>query len=162
MDKIVVLRAESLTPIHGAVIKHNLESALMHSRGEIAADYLMFQAQQGKVQLWGVYEMGDMGHSSTLIALASTEVVIYGEFKALRVITLSGKRMSEWKEKLDAALTKFAVSVGCRRMEAVGRPGFEKTLAPLGFEKAYTIYVKEVVHEQDSGNNSNDINNRAA
>lgn len=115
-----------------------VDYALRYSQGEFESLDIFARAISGKMQVWPIYL------ASGLVAVATTEIVDYPHVSALRVVTLSGDQMEKWKSELDTALTAFAVEHHLDRIELMGRGGFEKTLAELGFERAYVCLTKGV------------------
>lgn len=121
-------------------VRNMIEPALEHAYGEIQYQDLQQMVAREQVQVWFVFNsVGD-----DLVAVATTQVVGYPQFKALRVITLGGVNMSQWARSLDDALIDFAKENGCRRMEAFGRKGLAHKLEELAFTVMYTAYGKEL------------------
>ncbi len=119
-----------------------IDSALMHSLGEVTSVQLLEMILAEKAQLWGVAREG------IFIGAAVTEVVQYPNTSALRITTLGGEGMAKWVDDMGKVLEKFAKSIGASRIEAVGRKGFIRRLAPLGYRPAYTIMIKEVESDE--------------
>lgn len=129
-------RIEKIKPALEGMIKPALE----YAHGELNFEDLMTMVKLDKVQIWAVFDRASM----ELRAIATTQVVKYPQFKALRVITLGGANMAIWARALDNMLTKFAKAQGCKRMEAFGRRGLAQRIEELGFTMMYVAYGKEV------------------
>lgn len=121
-------------------IRALLERALDHSLKETSVDDMMSMIVTGHAQLWGVFD-----EDEELVASATTQVVQYGQYKAVRVVTLAGERMNEWMDLLDSTLNTFAKEQGAARMEAVGRHGFERKLRAINYKPTYLVLTKELV-----------------
>lgn len=115
-----------------------IRRALRYSHGEMDEVSVFSDCISSMKQLWLVRE------ESRITAVAVTEIVDYSLVSSLRVVLLSGRDMAKWQEPLLDRLVKFAKDEGVTRIESWGRPGFAKTLKPLGFEQAYVAMIKEI------------------
>lgn len=115
-------------------------AALEYAHRETNVEALAKRMLNNEIQLWAVYDKGQ----KCAIGAATTILQRYDQCHALRIITLSGKQFSAWKQPLLNRLEQFAAEHGATRVEASGRRGWAKVLQPLGFEPAYVTYVKEL------------------
>jgi len=141
--EIIKVIGSSVEPLRQAVTPRVVD-ALHHAHGEVTAKGLLDLVAEQKAQLWLVYKELDR----SLCAVAVTEVRIYPELSALLITALSGVGIDWWARALHDAFKEFCYEYGLKRMEAVGRKGFERKLGPLGFQPIYTVYVNEVDDEQ--------------
>ena len=137
-DRIAVIRGESYIEMLAPLVMQYAQRALDHARGELTVDQVLYGVASGKYQLWLVAKVDG------LLGQAVTELVQYPNVLVLRVVLLSGKEMPSWQTLLDEELSAFARREGATRMEAVGRRGLSRTLAPLGFKESYTVMTKEL------------------
>lgn len=114
--------------------------ALKHSQGEMSLADAAAGVCSGKIQLWLVVEEG----AQEIIGAATTEIIQYPQTRALRVITIGGKRFQEWASLMNRRFEQMASLENCTRIEAVGRQGLSRMLIPYGFSKAYVFLTKEV------------------
>ena len=133
------------------LILPSLARALEYAEGEITAEQLFERASKGLAQLWLVAD-ANMG----ILGVAGTEVVEYPGYSALRVIALAGTGFDTWGDRLLNELLSYAHRYGLVRIEACGRRGLERLLAPLGFKQKYIVITREVDNGQDSGNDERD------
>lgn len=61
-----------------------------------------------------------------------------------RVETLAGSDLKSWTDTYLNLLEDWAKSVGCVAMDIFGRKGFEKALAPYGYEYEATLLRKQL------------------
>lgn len=59
--------------------------------------------------------------------------------KTLSVVVAGGERMSEWLYPMNRALREIARAHKCERVVIAGRPGWERALRRLGWEKVGVI-----------------------
>jgi hypothetical protein len=132
-------------------------AALVHTQGEMGPLDVCERAMNGAMQLWVIAEQ------DKLHGVAVTEVIEFPQITSLRIVTLSGERFAEWKGELDQRLEQFAHVVGAGRIEAVGRPGWARSLRALNYKPTYVIVTRlvglkqeanqEAIHEQVGRNN---------
>lgn len=94
---------------------------------------LLQQILCGGMQLWGV------GPPNQLRLIAITQVNTYPANRILQIVLVLGNSLHESAPVLAATLQKFAHLQGCLIGEVVGRPGWEKFLAPHGFRKTAVV-----------------------
>jgi len=112
--------------------------ALKYANGEMEVEDLLKGFEEGRIQIWAVLEDG------RLVGVATTQVVDFPRIAILRVVTLQGKNLNVWMEALLHALEQFCREQGLQRIEVVGRRGWVRKLAGLGFREVYSVVVKEV------------------
>jgi hypothetical protein len=108
--------------------------------GEMCVDDVCQQIIKGLAQLWVIRD----DDKTEVLASALTEVVAYPQLTAVRVIAIGGEDMASWQDKLFEVLCEFAFAQGAHRIEAICRPGLEKIMQPLGFEKRFVCLFKEI------------------
>jgi hypothetical protein len=106
--------------------------------GEMTIGDVRARVASGTAQIWVVQEDG------IDLAVALTEMVDYPRLSALRVIAIGGADMASWQGELYDSMVRFCQQEKLRRIEMVCRPGLEKIMKPLGFEKKLICMLKEV------------------
>jgi hypothetical protein len=80
-----------------------------------------------------------------LLGVLLTQVVEYpSSLRSLQITLMSGTRFRLWMGVALDELLLFAKQERCTRLEAIGRKGLSKLLAPCGFEPAYQTVIREV------------------
>lgn len=125
-----------------AMLRPMLQPAIDRANGELKMSDLYAMVFYEKAQVWLVYDE----LLEKILGAAVTEVVQYPELKSLRVFLLGGRRMASWKDLLDEHFGDFCEAEGITRIEVVGRKGFLAALANMGYDLAYTVLIKEIVH----------------
>lgn len=125
-----------------------IDAAMKHTKGELDSQTLLEWCSSYKGQLWVVYDT----QNSKVIGAAVTSVVDYPLFSSLQVVAMGGTGFRRWSDKLYLAMLDFAKTCKCSRMEAVGRKGLGRLLAPYGFEQAYVTFIKEVAYGESDRN----------
>ncbi len=72
------------------------------------------------------------------------ECVHYDRISALRVVFITGSKMSKWLPFLIEKLDEYAEINHLSRIEAVGRKGWERMLKKYNYNYAYTHLIKDL------------------
>lgn len=111
-----------------------IESALPHGDDKYGLEDIKELIAKELLILWVVYNEDTEKAEGCIL----TEVLKYPRAQALSIFLLAGNDFSAivgvFEELMD-----YAKGVGCSRIEFYGRPGWEKVLKPLNFEKIHTI-----------------------
>jgi len=113
-------------------------NALSYGGGLLALEDIQAAVANRDMQLWVIHNNG------ILTAVCVTELRQWPRGKALTSIIVGGVGMEEWIGALDSVLTAYAVSHGCKVVDAHGRKGWHKTIGKLGYQMALVTYMKEV------------------
>lgn len=111
-----------------------LEKSIDYSDKRYTVDDIKRDIKSKDMQLWVVVDSAGNIHSTIV-----TRVVIYPQRKVLFLEHIAGSDFDEWKHLLHVFVA-FAQRKGCSSIDAFGRPGWEKKIAPLGFKKRQVIY----------------------
>lgn len=78
------------------------------------------------------------------LGICITDIIKYASFKSIKVNFIAGSRMTDWVKDLDNYLVDFAKSQGATKIEAIGRRGWVRQLAELGYKQKYYYLHREV------------------
>ena len=121
--------------------KQMLKSALSYSwqHGDTMFD-VVERLADGRADIVEVRQDGE------LLAVAVVETFDRKDGEWLNVWALAGDSMGDWIAELDAWLVDTARMRGLRGVMCGGRPGWEKTLARLGWSKRSVIMERSLCH----------------
>lgn len=113
-----------------------------HTWTDLTKDEVENRALVGGIQVWGV------GDEKAIRMVLFTQIAVYSTGKALQVLWAAGQgRIHEKaRDSVDYTLTEFAKDQGCSRIDIIGRAGWEKLLAPIGFKREAIILSRPVIH----------------
>jgi len=117
-----------------------LQEALRYCHGELSESSIKALVAADRQQIW----VALAGDGAELLGVILTEVSEYPTLRVLRIVLLQGINFKDWSGHARVALEIFAREQGASRLEASGRKGLARLLAPLGFEVAYTTLIMEV------------------
>jgi hypothetical protein len=141
--KLQVVRISSDMAIEGPVwarLVPYFTEALKWCHGELSESSIKALIAADRAQVW----VALAGESAELLGTILTEVTEYPCLRVLRVVLLQGVSFKDWGGYARVALEAYAREHGCERLEASGRKGLTRLLAPLGFEPAYVTLIMEV------------------
>lgn len=117
-----------------------LTPAIAECHGEMELTDLFGMILRDVAKTWLVFERD----SKKLVGVAVTMETEYPRYSNLRVVFMGGNGMRDWQDSLDDAFCTYCEEHNLANVEVVGRKGFSKVLAPLGYEQVYTVLIKEV------------------
>lgn len=119
-------------------VKPTLERGEGQFRGRSTVDDLFQRCVRAEAQLWLV------GHDlSNLRGAIVTELIRYPLALACRYVLLAGNDLDAWIEA-DEVISAWAKEAGCKKMEALGRPGWKKYAKGCGWEAKSVFFEKDL------------------
>jgi len=141
--KLQVTRLSSEMAIEPAVwirLVPYITEALRWCNGELSESSIKALIAAEKMQVW----IALSGEGAELLGVIISEITEYPCLRTLRIVLLQGTAFRDWSGHARVALESYAREHQCERLEASGRKGLTRLLAPLGFEPAYVTLIMEV------------------
>lgn len=110
--------------------------ALEHTFGELSADDIKNLCLGRDAQLWVITK------GTRVVGAGTTMLMPYPQMLVCRIITLAGNEFDAWKEMAHSQIEQWAVSQGCKDVEAYVRRGFVPKLMELGYKHRYSVVHK--------------------
>lgn len=126
-----------------------LEPAIERSRGRESFASIMEDVDQGRAVLWTGFK------GNKLVVAATGQVVTYPHARVLRIPFLAGENITDVLQNEQEVLD-FAVKQGCSSIELIGRPGWEKVLTKVGWEKSHIVMEKRIDERSDDATDAAD------
>ena len=107
------------------------------SGGRIALPDMLERMKSGGIQVWVIVE------NDEILCVAASEVVVYPQLRAFRIMGLVGRRPRRWMHLL-AGVERVAREppFNCTRMECLHQPGHERLLRTGGWKVWHFISEK--------------------
>ena len=122
-------------------IEKILLPAIKYAAGKYTIEDVKNDVMQNKSQVWIAYDGEIMG-------AAITQVANYPQKDMLIVICLAGKSFELWDNKLVEELVLYAKRIKCKGIEFLGRSGWVKMAAHLGFKPIHYLYELAIKDEE--------------
>lgn len=109
---------------------------------DLTKESVVARAHDGSLQVWVV---GDEDIRMVLF----TQVAHFAAGSALQIIWGAGEgRIFEIAgDSVDATMEYYAKAQFCKRIDVIGRGGWEKVLSGRGFKRASIVLSRKVIHE---------------
>jgi len=104
--------------------------------GESTAADFVEQIRSGHIQLWYVEENGEV-----VCALLSN--ISANRLKTCEITHCAGANYSQWVG-LWSIVEGWAKDIGCKRIKATTRPGWERPLKTFGMKKTHVVLEKDL------------------
>lgn len=114
-----------------------LEQACATSRGKFDAEDIRAGLLAGEDQLW-------IWKTPTAFAVGITRIANYPKKSVCTLRIVTGKNMDEWAVPCIQTIERWAKANGCADMELQARPGWERLLSRLGYEKTH-VYLERLL-----------------
>jgi hypothetical protein len=115
-----------------------VDQVVEHTTGRYLAEDIRHSCEQRDMQLWLILT------DSQLRGILVTEVLVYPRKKALRVVMIGGEGLDEWNAEMDRTLEAFARHEGCSLIDAHGRKGWARKIAPFGYRQTAAEYERSL------------------
>jgi hypothetical protein len=112
-----------------------ISKVIRRCRAGVSADDVMSCLQIGSMQLW---------RDGARKGIAVTEIQKLPQYDLLLIFMVAGRDPREWLAEGQHQLDSFARAVGCKFIEFIGRPGWEKLCHEHGYTEKFIRMRKEV------------------
>lgn len=124
-----------------------LQSHNVHLFGDQLWPFLEQFTENGRYTVYDLFEqIANQDRQCWVIgnfrAVALTRVT-NEQFKTCWITHLSGDGLSDWQDAFEE-IEAWARSIGCKRIEAVARPGYEKIGKKYGLKKQHVMLTKDL------------------
>lgn len=106
-------------------------------KGRYKPEHVLEALNSAMMQLWIVMQ----GH--TVKAACLTEVMQFPNAKEFRIIMMVGADRELWTHFL-SRLEEYARDIGCDKIIGIARPGWERIIDKMGYEKTHVYLEKDL------------------
>lgn len=117
------------------IINSHVDSFVALLKGRYGRDDVFEQIKEGNWTLWVTHE------DSKLKAVIITQVMTYPKIKEFQILLCHGENYKDWCY-LISKMEEYAKLLGCDKMVALGRMGWEKILP--GYKRSYVCIEREL------------------
>lgn len=135
--KVILIPIQDVTSVFPSV-EQFIKQAIEHANGETNIQGVFRQLLAGQKQLWVIAQ------NYVATAAAITEVTNYPTMRVVRIVFLGGDGLDKWSSKVDETVSQWARIVNAKRVEVIGRKGWERHLKSRGYKPAYVHLLKEL------------------
>lgn len=132
LDKATILPISSRDlDFYWPLVSEYIESALEHTDGEISLEDIHSDIANLDRQLWVIK------HQSEYIASIVTQIYSYKNGFKIGEITIAGGRDHKLWDHFTDVVGEWFKEQGCKFIDIIGRPGWQRLYRDRGFKTAY-------------------------
>ena len=143
--RLVSIPIEELDKVWSMVEK-DIKSALAYSGQLTDSDFVYETAKQGKFQVWVIWDKDEKITTNKFYGVVVTEIIKRKHGKVCHVYFVTGRQMSKWQH-LISRVEEFAKDEGCKMMELIARPGWQKVYNNHGYKRTHVVLEKQIKQE---------------
>ena len=131
-----------------SLVEKDIKSALAYSGQLTDSDYVFETAKEDKFQVWVIWDKKEKQASDKYFGVVVTEIIKRKHGKVCHVYIVTGRQMSKWQH-LISRVEEFAKNEGCKMMELIARPGWQKVYNNYGYKKTHIVLEKQIKQEEN-------------
>jgi len=131
-----------------SLVEKDIKSALAYSGQLTDSDYVFETAKEDKFQVWVIWDKKEKQTSDKYFGVVVTEIIKRKHGKVCHVYIVTGRQMSKWQH-LISRVEEFAKNEGCKMMELIARPGWQKVYNNHGYKKTHVVLEKQIKQEEN-------------
>ena len=135
-----------------SLVEKDIRNALAYSGQLTDSDHVYETAKEDKFQVWVIWDKNQKKTNDKYFGVVVTEIIKRKHGKVCHVYIVTGRQMSKWQH-LISRVEEFAKDEGCKMMELIARPGWQKVYNNHGYKKTHVVLEKQI--KQEDNNNGN-------
>ena len=140
-----------------SLVEKDIRNALAYSGQLNDSDLVYETAKEDKFQVWVIWDKNQKKTNDKYFGVVVTEIIKRKHGKVCHVYIVTGRQMSKWQH-LISRVEEFAKDEGCKMMELIARPGWQKVYNNHGYKRTHVVLEKQIKQEdKNNGNISKEI-----
>ena len=131
-----------------SLVKKNIQEALSYSGNHTDSDFVYQTIQDGKFQLWIVWDKSKKTVQEQYNGVVVTEIVKRKLKQSCNIFIVTGKNRQQWQH-LISVLEDFALKNECTNMELIARQGWEKIMEQFDYKKTHVVLEKTLTEKEN-------------
>ena len=131
-----------------SLVKKNIQEALSYSGNHTDSDFVYQTIQDGKFQLWIVWDKSKKTVKEQYNGVVVTEIVQRKLKRSCHIFIVTGKNRQQWQH-LISVLEDFALKNECTNMELISRQGWEKIMEKFNYKKTHVVLEKTLIKKEN-------------
>lgn len=145
--ELVRIPIQELEKVWGLVEK-DIKSALAYSGQLTDSDFVYETAKEGKFQLWVLWDKNQSKTVDKYFGVVITEIIQRKFGKVCHIYIMTGKQRTKWQH-LITKVEDFAKEEGCKMMELIARPGWQRVLNAFDYKRTHVVLEKKIKQENE-------------
>ena len=131
-----------------SLVKKNIQEALSYSGNHTDSDFVYQTIQDGKFQLWIVWDESKNTVHEQYNGVVVTEIIQRKLKQSCNIFIVTGKNRQQWQH-LISVLEDFALKNECTNMELISRQGWEKIMEKFNYKKTHVVLEKTLIKKEN-------------
>ena len=144
---LVRIPIQELEKVWGLVEK-DIKSALAYSSQLTDSDFVFDTAKEGKFQLWVLWDKNQKKTIDKYFGVVVTEIIKRKFGKVCHIYIMTGRQRTKWQH-LITKVEDFAKQEGCKMMELIARPGWQRVLNAFDYKRTHVVLEKKIKQEDN-------------
>ena len=129
-----------------SMIEKDIKSALAYSSQLTDSDFVFDLAKEGKFQIWVLWDKEQKKTEQKYFGVVVTELIKRKFGKVCHIQIMTGRQRHKWQH-LISEVENFAKEEGCKMMELIARPGWQKVLNLFDYKRTHVVLEKKIKQE---------------
>jgi hypothetical protein len=145
--ELVQIPIQELEKVWG-IVEKDIKSALAYSGQLTDSDFVFDTLKEGKFQLWVLWDKKQSKAVDKYFGVVVTEIIKRKFGKVCHIYIMTGKQRTKWQH-LITKVEDFAKQEGCKMMELIARPGWQRVLDDYGYKRTHVVLEKQIKQEDN-------------
>jgi hypothetical protein len=145
--ELVQIPIQELEKVWG-IVEKDIKSALAYSSQLTDSDFVFDTLKEGKFQLWVLWDKKQSKAFDKYFGVVVTEIIKRKFGKVCHIYIMTGKQRTKWQH-LITKVEDFAKQEGCKMMELIARPGWQRVLDDYGYKRTHVVLEKQIKQEDN-------------
>jgi hypothetical protein len=145
--ELVQIPIQELEKVWG-IVEKDIKSALAYSGQLTDSDFVFDTLKEGKFQLWVLWDKKQSKAVDKYFGVVVTEIIKRKFGKVCHIYIMTGKQRTKWQH-LITKVEDFAKQEGCKMMELIARPGWQRVLDDYGYKRTHVVLEKQIKQENE-------------
>ena len=143
--ELVRIPIQELDKVWG-VVEKDIKNALAYSSQLTDSEFVLETAKEDKFQVWVLWDESQKKTVDKYFGVVVTELITRKFGKVCHIYIATGRQRTKWQHLIND-VEKFAKEEGCKMMELIARPGWQKVLNLFDYKRTHVVLEKEIKQE---------------
>lgn len=131
-----------------SLVEKDIKSALAYSSQLTDSDFVFDTAKEGKFQLWVLWDKNQKKTIDKYFGVVVTEIIKRKFGKVCHIYIMTGRQRTKWQHLINK-VEDFAKQEGCKMMELIARPGWQRVLNAFDYKRTHVVLEKKIKQEDN-------------
>ena len=131
-----------------SLVEKDIRQALAYSSQLTDSDFVLETAKEGKFQVWVIWDKDQNKTVDKYFGVVVTEIIQRKLGRVWHIYIATGRQKHKWQHLIND-VEKFAKEEGCKMMELIARPGWQRVYNNYGYKRTHVVLEKQIKQEED-------------